>query len=255
MGRRSGPLALATGIVLAGGALASTAAAQDRHDPAQVRVHFDASPGVLLQQYRTDGDDGRWETVCSGPCDKILAADLSYQVTGDGLKPSTSFVLEASGGAAESVAVNGASTTASTVGVVALVTGPVAGVVGLYVALFSLFIPMAPAVVAVAVGGMIASLPLTIAGIVLVVSNNATTVSQQVGESETGVRGRCRPSGRPRGPRAGARSTGSRRSRDCRSWSSASEVGRELTIRRELAPGPMPVSDGCHGQLSLTERY
>jgi hypothetical protein len=94
-------------------------------------VHVDAPQGVLVQQDVTNNND--WQTVCAAPCDQLLQKGFPYRVTGDGIRRSDAFMLQASPGASERLVVRGASKTGFVLGVVGLVVGgTVGGLAALY---------------------------------------------------------------------------------------------------------------------------
>jgi hypothetical protein len=96
----------------------------------EVVLHVEAPPGVVVQQDVTN-DDG-WQTVCEAPCDKALSTAFNYRVTGGGIKSSSDFTLNSSL-THENLVVDGASTTAFVLGVVAMAGGVVIAYVGLIV--------------------------------------------------------------------------------------------------------------------------
>jgi hypothetical protein len=61
-----------------------------------VPVHLDAPSEVALEVRMESG----WQAVCWAPCDLRLPRDAEYRTHGDGLRPSSSFVLAPVGGSA-----------------------------------------------------------------------------------------------------------------------------------------------------------
>jgi hypothetical protein len=150
--------------------------------PSEVWVHFEAPEGVVLQQDRTSRDD--WQTVCSAPCDTLLPMAFYYRAAGGGIKASDDFALKGSPGARETVVVDGASRTASVLGVLVLVAGGIADFVGLAMTVASTvdgegWRVAAPGLVALGVGTVA-----IVGGYVL--AHKATRVDQKLGGSPTG---------------------------------------------------------------------
>jgi hypothetical protein len=55
-------------------------------------VHVD-SPSPVELQYKGEGEDDSWRTVCSSPCDRHLPTEGHFRIVGDGARSSRSFML------------------------------------------------------------------------------------------------------------------------------------------------------------------
>jgi hypothetical protein len=171
------------------------AAALPPASPSNVWVHLDASDDVRLQQDRTNDDD--WVTVCSAPCDIQLPTAYYYRVAGGGLKASGEFTLHAQPGERETLDVHGASKGWFVLGVVAIPVGLLVGYIGLIVGAFGTLVstassasgqPSSAANNAAGVGWTMFGIGLVAAagGLILVIANWKTSVSQDIG-ARTGL--------------------------------------------------------------------
>jgi hypothetical protein len=158
-----------------------------------VWVHIDGPEDVRLQQDTTGNDD--YVTVCSAPCDKQMPAGYPYRVVGSGLKASGDFTLHAQDGEHDALEIHGASKAWFVIGAIAIPLGLVVGYIGLLVgAIGSLASTTDPATGnttadhVAGVGWTMFGLgaAAAIGGLVLVVTNWKTGVSQQVG-THTGL--------------------------------------------------------------------
>lgn len=163
-----------------------------------VWVHIDGSEEARLEQDVTGYRD--WRLVCRAPCDMQVPTGKDYRITGDGLRPSGPFALQGREGDRETVEVNGASKGWFVFGVVLGGAGVVGAGIGLYVALIGAVVSSAdstatsygntPATTsdrktgedAEKVGFTIAAAGAAagVAGLVLIIANFRTGVSQDV---------------------------------------------------------------------------
>ncbi len=96
--------------------------------PPTVVVHLDSPQPVNLE---ASYQDGAWRTVCTSPCDAAVQADGVFRISGESLRTSKSFRIEAGGKA--TLTVDPVSSSGHTLSVVLIVVGslallPVAGV-------------------------------------------------------------------------------------------------------------------------------
>jgi hypothetical protein len=155
-----------------------------------VWVHIEGSDEARLEQDATGR--GGWQQVCSAPCDMQLPNDKDYRITGGGMKSSRVFHLAGHTGDHETVTVSPGSKGWLVVGIVLL---PIAGLtmfVGLIAGLVGSFAEAAGDRngAGLASGGWTAfgvGTAALIGGIVLIVSNAKTGISQDVQAAQTGL--------------------------------------------------------------------
>jgi hypothetical protein len=154
-------------------------------------VHIEGPEDARLQQDTTGNDD--WLTVCTAPCDKEMPTAYYYRVVGDGIKASGEFTLHAQPGDHETLDVHGASKPWFVIGVVAIPIGLVVGYIGLIVGVIGSAVSSvdqsSQANNTAGVGWTMFGLGAgaAIGGLVLVIVNWKTGVSQQVGTPQTGL--------------------------------------------------------------------
>jgi hypothetical protein len=86
--------------------------------PARAFVSFDAGDdAAVLEEERA----GNWLPVCTGPCERDLPLDVTYRISGAGVRNSNGFRLNAAPGDHLRLTADTASSTAHTVGMVMLV--------------------------------------------------------------------------------------------------------------------------------------
>lgn len=155
-----------------------------------VWVHIEGSDEARLQQDTTGNGD--WRQVCSAPCDIQLPNDKDYRITGGGMKASRVFNLAGHRGDHETVTVSPGSKGWFVMGIVLL---PLGGVTMFFGLIFGLIGSVAEAAgdqgaSGLASGGWTAfaiGTAALVGGIVLVVSNAKTGVSQDVATAQTGL--------------------------------------------------------------------
>jgi hypothetical protein len=178
-------------------ATSAPAAAATAAPASTVWVHIDAADDVRLQQDRTSDDD--WMTVCSAPCDIPLSTAYYYRIVGGGLKASGDFTLHAQPGQRETLDIHGASKGWFLVGVIAIPAGLLVGYVGLIVGAFGTLVSTAStasgqsspgASDAAGVGWTMFGVGLAAAagGLILVIANWKTSVTQEMGTPQVGLR-------------------------------------------------------------------
>lgn len=153
-------------------------------------VRIDGPEGATFER-ETDSVEHDWETVCTAPCVAHASTAFKYRIAGAGLKPSRGFALRVDSGQTEELHVNGASLPLYVVGWIGVGGGGAAGVTGLFLALwsatsgaFSLPNPSDNPGIFWAIFG--AGAAVAAGGLVLVLTNKHTTVSQDVvGEPKT----------------------------------------------------------------------
>jgi hypothetical protein len=150
-----------------------------------VYVHIEGGDDVQLLQDKTGNGD--WATVCYAPCDKQLPTGPMYRVDSPSMKTSNSFHLTASdAGQHESISVHGASTPLFVLGCIAVPVGGIAGYFGLILGLTGSLVSSSTG--GSAGGGVEAAgwaafaigAGAVVVGVLLVISNMKTTVSQDV---------------------------------------------------------------------------
>jgi hypothetical protein len=159
---------------------------------AMVYVHIEGDSDVQLLQDKNGSGD--WATVCYAPCDKQMPTGPMYRVDSPSMKTSNSFHLTATdNGQHESIAVHGASTPLFVLGCIAVPVGGIAAYFGLILGLTG---SLVSSTTGGGGGGLEAAGWLTLAvgagavvvGVLLVISNMKTTVSQDVaGPGATGL--------------------------------------------------------------------
>jgi hypothetical protein len=102
--------------------------------PAGPMVHID-SPSTVELQYKGEGENESWRTVCSSPCDRRLPAEGRYRIGGDSARPSRTFILPEGTGTV-SLAVNPSSHGWFNVGVVLTAVGAPTMVIGFIMGLY-----------------------------------------------------------------------------------------------------------------------
>jgi|SRR5579883_2294409 len=149
-----------------------------------VYVHIDGSDDVQLLQDKTG--DGDWATVCYAPCDKPMPTGPSYRVDAPGMKQSSSFKLSASdGGQHDTVSVHGASTPWFVIGCIAIPVGGIAAYFGLIFGLTGSLVSSTgtsggSGIEAAGWTTFFVGAGAVVGGIILVVTNMRTTVTQDV---------------------------------------------------------------------------
>lgn len=143
-----------------------------------VLVHIDAPHELLLEAAEPDST---WMPRCLSPCNLELPATASYRLRASGIKTSAPFSLVAPAGEYETVQVHEANPGLLVVGMVAIAASPA-------VAAFGLVPPSAlpDGLSSLSSGEILATAivlgtVVLITGIVLVVTNASTSVSQHVG--------------------------------------------------------------------------
>ncbi len=86
-----------------------------------IDVHVDAPPGTVIES--SPPNEGTWAPVCVAPCDMPLPWGRDYRINGDGVMPSSPFVLQGLPGQREDIAVRLASTHAYAGSVTLMVVG------------------------------------------------------------------------------------------------------------------------------------
>jgi hypothetical protein len=147
-------------------------------------VRIDGPAGAALQQ-EVDSVEHEWETVCKAPCLAHLSPAFQYRVSGAGLRPSQGFSLRVDEGEAEELHVNKAFLGLYVLGWVGVGAGSGVAGTGLIFDLWSaaansLSLPPLTrnqALGWILLGGGAAGI---VGGLVLVLTNKHTTVSQDV---------------------------------------------------------------------------
>lgn len=110
----------------------ATAEPQSRAEPTTVKVHIESGARVQLERVTPDG---KWEVVCTSPCDEEISTEETYRINARGKVASSTFRLQATSGGSTSLEVDSASSTLRTVGSTAVIVGalPASGAAVLFV--------------------------------------------------------------------------------------------------------------------------
>jgi hypothetical protein len=160
-----------------------------------VWVHVDGADNAKIEQDRT-GDGQTWEPICTAPCDKALPNAYSYRVTGEGIRDSAPFTLSGAANSRETVNVNEGSKGGFVLGIVSTAVGGGVLVIGLFVVLIAAASRSIDSTDGVSTSGdtgaetvgwimSAAGTAGLVGGIVLIVSNARTRVSQDSGPATT----------------------------------------------------------------------
>ena len=133
-----------------------------------VRVHIDGNRAAVLE--RRTSEEYEWVTACVSPCDVNVPVGDQYRISGDGVRPSSSFFLKASAGEHVRLRVSTSSSTASGWGKALLIGGGVITLLGLASSDSSSGSPRGPVIAVGVIAGAV--------GAVLVLANLDTTYSQ-----------------------------------------------------------------------------
>jgi hypothetical protein len=154
----------------------------------KVWMHIEGSQVAELQR-DTTGDGNNWETVCTAPCDKAVPAQSGYRIVGEGIRDSAAFEVTGTNGERQTLSVDEGSRSGFVLGIVGTAAGGVALGVGLIVVLVSALarsidnadgVSSTGAHSSETAGWVISGVGTAglVGGIVLMVSNGRTRVSQ-----------------------------------------------------------------------------
>jgi hypothetical protein len=157
-------------------------------------VHLDGPAGVRLEQDLDSVHHSDWNTICVAPCDVQVDTALDYRVAGGLMKASTDFSLRANDGEREDIHIEPASRLWYVVGVVGVSAGSAVFVFGLFSTV------LAPVLQGLVEGPSVTSTERTdgwimvgagaaaaVGGLVLMLTNRTTSVSQEVSAHGTAV--------------------------------------------------------------------
>jgi hypothetical protein len=157
-------------------------------------VHLDGPAGIRLEQDLDSVHHSDWNTICVAPCDVQVDTALDYRVAGGLMKASADFSLRANDGEHEDIHVEPASRLWHIVGVVGVSAGSAVFVFGLFSTV------LAPVLQGLVEGSSVTSTERTdgwimigagaaaaVGGLVLMLTNRTTSVSQDVSARRTGV--------------------------------------------------------------------
>jgi len=154
-----------------------------------VLVHMDAEEGVVLESIAPGS--GRWALVCAAPCDAQVPLGREYRISGEGIRPSRPFGIQAPPGQRVTLSVVTGSRAGYSGGLALTSVGSAAVVVGLFVVLFGAlgtcdsFGNCTPADGGVETAGLVitlAGVAVLVGGIILVASNSRSRATQTIGE-------------------------------------------------------------------------
>jgi hypothetical protein len=152
-------------------------------------VHVVSERSVTLERRGASDEADDWRPVCSGPCDMELSLRAEYRIAGRGLRKSAPFELEARPGERIEIDVKVGTTGGLVGGIILVSTGPVVGLIGLaLVAVANADQQTAQSLgqtsqdgtakgVGVVLG--IGGLAMTLGGILMIVNNGHTHLSQE----------------------------------------------------------------------------
>ena len=183
---RLGAAAASVSALLAatGSARGQQASDAVRPEAPSVLVHIDAPHEVLLEAAEQGSS---WLPRCLSPCDMELPPTASYRLRASGIKTSAPFSLVAPAGEVETVRVHEANPGLFVTGIVAIAAAPAVAALGLAPpsglpdGLSSLTSGE------VLAGALVLATAVLVTGIVLVVTNASTSVSQHVGSRQSSV--------------------------------------------------------------------
>jgi hypothetical protein len=160
------------------------AASSAQADPSSLAwVHIEGPRDLRLENYSTAEDE--WTTVCFAPCEESLPTFAVYRVSGDHMKSSSDFRLQGAPGEREVITVHDASTARFGAGAVAFGAGGLIALFGLdYAALGGIRFDGEVTSPGVLMGAWVAigfGTAVAVTGIVAMLSNARTTVSQDAG--------------------------------------------------------------------------
>jgi hypothetical protein len=139
-------------------------------------VHLD---GWLARLQLDSTGRGQWTDVCSSPCDMTVPTNASYRVVGDGVKSSGRFALHPGPDDRAMLTVHGASRPEFTAGILSIAVGtPVSFVVALTAGLSETISGPSGTSTTIMDAAFVGSAAFAVAGLVLVLTNWTTKVTQ-----------------------------------------------------------------------------
>lgn len=145
-----------------------------------VLVHVEGAEDGEVQ---IEHGDGEWVTVCTGHCERALPAGRRYRVAGGGMRASRPFQLEGGAGSRINVTVSPASTAWFVTGIVLIPVGGLTMLVGGLVGLVGDAVGDSSASSSGGIAFLVGVAGL-VGGIVLVVSNGRSSVTQEVSAAQ-----------------------------------------------------------------------